>query len=912
MVLGLTLIASMAFAQTKVITSQKDKVFSKQATMQEVKAPAVDYKASIFSQSKSFGNNVGDTLEGAFWNFDDMTGMVWDTNGVIQAGEYVRMMDEDSDYAWVRVDMQPHSLSGNANLFMRIPDTSYIRAHSTDYSGFWSINSLIGFVLDRVTTNYMLIYPAGTTVVQTQRHNAFVKLPAIANPGVGNMYEIRFNQNFRKFYDREYIDFKVGSEWYAREINVDGVDADINAWGDGYRSYTMPAEFGQQATLEFRFRLYNPPTSGTTGVRSNAYGYIWALDDVAIVRAPSEAWHHAEQRFTDGGYGTLPYEMNVPLSWYGYIYNDGASTIDEPVATAYHIYNGVATEITSKQADTLLPICGGTQLLTLNERGFYDSIYSIGWFGYAAAWDQPASAIPAGYTRKGLPSDQPGLNKVTVTATAAGLDPVKYDTIAYRVVGETGGTEDLPIFGYRWAHDNGVIASGSRYSYGNVVHNGTTYITPDGHYYQAGYYVGVRFTTPDEIPLDENNEPWVIKGIEIVPQTDTTDTAMVGSIISPLIWRTRYLDSVDAQGEPTQYTYIERMTSEETGISNEYVYEIGYNDINSTINNLGAGYIPAGDNNYHAVNIRVLGQPELEPNTAINVGYYMESDGYFAAAMQQNAYYNAAGQATAFANDDELAPYARQFQPYHWDVIVRDPVSSQMYTGSYHPYWPMIRLVVGQRDEIPTHTITAECSDSNVVQILNDSYMNMCGESTIGYEGGDYTVIVIGAGDSSWAQPGIVDGITIDGRVINLNNEDDYYGDDYTITAVPELLRNAAGEVLLTRDYYMVTFGQIAANHTVSATGHIYPWILGIEGEAVSVSLGMRPNPASHNVTLNMTGVTGMVNCSIIDMSGRVVYSSAINAESSHTIDLSNVAAGAYFVRVTNDSFSKVEKLIVR
>ena len=148
MVLGLTLIASVAFAQTKVITSQKDKVFSKQATMQEVKAPAVDYKASIFSQSKSFGNNVGDTLEGAFWNFDNMTGMVWDTNGVIHAGEYVRMMDADSDYAWVRVDMQPHSLSGNANLFMRIPDTSYIRAHATEYAGFFPINYFVQTVLE--------------------------------------------------------------------------------------------------------------------------------------------------------------------------------------------------------------------------------------------------------------------------------------------------------------------------------------------------------------------------------------------------------------------------------------------------------------------------------------------------------------------------------------------------------------------------------------------------------------------------------------------------------------------------------------------------------------------------------------------------------------------------------------------
>ena len=49
-----------------------------------------------------------------------------------------------------------------------------------------------------------------------------------------------------------------------------------------------------------------------------------------------------------------------------------------------------------------------------------------------------------------------------------------------------------------------------------------------------------------------------------------------------------------------------------------------------------------------------------------------------------------------------------------------------------------------------------------------------------------------------------------------------------------------------------------------------------------------------------------------IDMSGRVVYNQNVNAEASNVINLSNLAKGAYFVRITNDKFSKVEKLIVR
>ncbi|MCR5588941.1 MAG: T9SS type A sorting domain-containing protein, partial [Bacteroidales bacterium] len=171
---------------------------------------------------------------------------------------------------------------------------------------------------------------------------------------------------------------------------------------------------------------------------------------------------------------------------------------------------------------------------------------------------------------------------------------------------------------------------------------------------------------------------------------------------------------------------------------------------------------------------------------------------------------------------------------------------------------------------------------------------------------------IAGAGDSTTVHPGIIDTLVIDGHFIDVEDEDSFYGDDYTITAVLERLRNADKVVVLERNYYIVTFSNLDKNHQVSFRGHEYPYPLGIESEAVTVGLGMCPNPASNNVTLNMTGVTGMVNCSIIDMSGRVIYNRTINAENSHTIDLSNVAAGAYFVRVTNDTFSKVEKLIVR
>ena len=42
------------------------------------------------------------------------------------------------------------------------------------------------------------------------------------------------------------------------------------------------------------------------------------------------------------------------------------------------------------------------------------------------------------------------------------------------------------------------------------------------------------------------------------------------------------------------------------------------------------------------------------------------------------------------------------------------------------------------------------------------------------------------------------------------------------------------------------------------------------------------------------------------------VYNRNINAEAETTINVSNMPAGAYFVRVTNDTFSKIEKLIIK
>lgn len=74
----------------------------------------------------------------------------------------------------------------------------------------------------------------------------------------------------------------------------------------------------------------------------------------------------------------------------------------------------------------------------------------------------------------------------------------------------------------------------------------------------------------------------------------------------------------------------------------------------------------------------------------------------------------------------------------------------------------------------------------------------------------------------------------------------------------------------------------------------------------------LEPNPATSWVTLNIEGCEGTVNCTLIDMSGRIVYNQNFNATAAHSIHVSNLAKGAYFVRITNHEISKVEKLIIR
>ena len=111
---------------------------------------------------------------------------------------------------------------------------------------------------------------------------------------------------------------------------------------------------------------------------------------------------------------------------------------------------------------------------------------------------------------------------------------------------------------------------------------------------------------------------------------------------------------------------------------------------------------------------------------------------------------------------------------------------------------------------------------------------------------------------------------------------------------------------------YAYTFSNLSEDHTIKFVFTEIREGIGIDPIADNVKMSLQPNPATSQVRLSLEGVNGMVNCALIDMSGRVVYNQNINAENSNVINLSSLAKGAYFVRITNEQFTKVEKLIVR
>ena len=333
--------------------------------------------------------------------------------------------------------------------------------------------------------------------------------------------------------------------------------------------------------------------------------------------------------------------------------------------------------------------------------------------------------------------------------------------------------------------------------------------------------------------------------------------------------------------------------------------EITANDVNDSniIGRNTAGYLTSG--NYNTVFIAFPEQPALEPNTSYRIGYTIEEESFFALAQEAQGSYRRASPTRPdrydtiiyFGNDEATAKYknyytANQYQNYFLDPTYGGTGRNSSFSSYYLEYNPMIRMIVGPRQEVEREDIEVSCEGDDFGEVAYAG-MDACGETIHPVHGSTATITGV-------SYRGCAAIVTVDGVEVEPWNEDEETG----VRSFHVYYDSAENTYT-----YQYAFENIETSHTIQFS--FYERV-GIDPVAAGVHMNLQPNPATSQVNLNIKGVTGMVNCMLIDMSGRVVYNQNINAETAQVINLSNLAKGAYFVRITNDKFSKVEKLIVR
>ena len=63
---------------------------------------------------------------------------------------------------------------------------------------------------------------------------------------------------------------------------------------------------------------------------------------------------------------------------------------------------------------------------------------------------------------------------------------------------------------------------------------------------------------------------------------------------------------------------------------------------------------------------------------------------------------------------------------------------------------------------------------------------------------------------------------------------------------------------------------------------------------------------------MTLTGIEGAAKVTVVDMNGREVQTIKHSGNQAMTIEVSGMAQGAYFVRITGEKVNAIRKLIVR
>ena len=775
---------------------------------------------------------------------------------------------------------ESHTQTGIYSTWLRWPNTdsttlaSVATTYPTLYRNiFGGYLSQIEHILDTSTSSaengFMMMSLYDQQTPHTGNFNAYIRFDNI-DATSAEIIEVQFYQYYRKYYDRCYIDYSTdGSHWNEVEINVSGIDIHYEpTWG--ICTYRLPTAAAGNANLSIRLRYKSLDSD------RNAYGYFWIIDDVNVIAGNPDRMTQYNQEYVEGNYGLIPTGLTINPAWYTHVQNSGIHTQTNVIATLYHLDANQSNRTTIANYNNGTIDTAAHADIICDKAGWLipDSLELRGWYGHTSHTSNGAGTP--------LPTSTTGDNYLFANIHNDNID-LHYDTLLYQVTSADSNGN------FRWGHDNGILTYSpyNYWLYGYELNGGNWYVAEDPEavqFYRPGYTITSRYTTGEVIP-----EGWVIHGVELVA-SPVEGYHNTGTKISAVLTADRYNDTG---------LYLENIY---TGAN---VKEIQASDINDTnvIGRNSNGYLTLG--NYNTIFIKFLEQPTLEANTSYRIGYRMEEEGYFALADEAQGSYRMASPTRPdiydtiiyFRNNETTVKYAHTFTPNPYQGYIYDPSYSGEGHSDMFTYYktsnPMIRMIVGPGSPIVRHNIQIDCHTNNHGEVYYQD-RPACDTTISPAEGS--TCTIVGKAYNGGAAHVYVDGI-----------ERDPYDED-TETGDVNLIRQVSDSP--TYHYtYSYTFPNIQEDHQIKFE---FLESDGIDSIDADIHISLQPNPATTQVSLNINGITGIVNCTLIDISGRTVYNQHIPAGHTQVIDLSHLAKGAYFVRLTNDTFSKVEKLIIR
>ena len=836
MALGLALCTSLVFAQ---MPAKKETRALKESNGVEKVAKIDDsyqheatFKGSIFTKTDVFR-----TVD-----FSDASAY---TVGTMGANSYSPRHTQTKGYAqWFRVadttaDACATASTANEAVVMFsqnwFPNLSFFTS-ATPTNGLMAMSMI----------DYINGFATGT-------FNSYIEINNVNTVTDGSQFalDLKLFQYYQKFNaDVCCIDYSTnnGQTWDTLEFNIRNIEVAVNSGTFGWKRVALPVSLSNQADLDLRIRWYSNSNSGGT------YGYYWFIDDVTVESAEDSRISVTKEEYYNGAYHLVPEGMNLnTLVWYALYRNTGLIAQTNIQGYVKDANTGAEIAATAVEA-TVEPDVYEFKY------SFVDNYYDQ----YNATGDQSITGLGVSGTVNSYASTA-GVHDI-YSGMRSDASNFVFDTLRYTVLEPEDGTRV-------WGRDNGILTQYSSWIYG-VTADG--YLTDEANYIDAGYSVNTVLNSGSEVP-----EGWVIRGVEYVASTDPDLVNLSDieggyvKIIPTLSFDSSYVDGGNG--------YI-RFCAIETGAG---VHTVTPAEVQLPGETVTDNYYMPGE--YNTIRVMFPEQPELKANTTYRVGYELAEQGYFCLASDANRYWDlvsGADTAVYYYEDEDLAPYQYRFgngAGSNIRVYTPEAGRSGWLATSAGKNAPMIRLLVGPRQQIEKHAISISVNDTAMGYIYNGATYEGCVGVDSVANGGSRTYLV--APNEEVYE---VEAIQLDGNNIDL------YGDD--------VLYNTEG------GYYEYTLSNITAPHTLHA---IFRGV-GLNAVEDNVKVSLQPNPANAQTKLAIEGVNGEVNFSLIDMSGRVISSEVINANEVKTINVSGLAKGTYFVRLTNSNFSKVEKLIVR